>query len=175
MSPPLPSSTLADRFAGLSSDVGREAEEAWLLKRMMLEWLAQILSMLAGLAAQFAAGTLPLPQPPQVARLAPAAPPYRGLKASVARCPGRALSGADNIQDEFPAGFPATGTSMPNQAMPASMRIRGPVRPSRGVGRRHLGFRLDWGEARRNGFRECHLRTSQSLRYQNYYGLRAKR
>lgn len=146
---PLPSSTLADRFAGLSSDVGRDAEEAWLLKRMALEWLAKILSMLAGLAAQFAAGTLPLPQ---AARPMPAAPPRLGLAAADARRPGYARGGADDIQDEVAPEVFAPGTCAPNQAAPATTCVSGSDGLARDVGRPFHALRLDRGILRRNGY-----------------------
>ncbi len=122
MSSPLPSSTLADRLAGLSDEVSLEAEEAWRLKRLWLETLARILAMLAGLATQFAAGTLPAP-PPQAARSAPVAPTHPGIKAPVARRPGRARDGAASIQDGFYMAVPPAGTFAPSRATPATARL----------------------------------------------------
>ncbi len=148
MPPCLPSSPLADRFAGLSGDVGRKAEEAWLLKRMVLEWLAQILAMLAGLAAQFAAGTLPQPQ---AARPAPVAPPRLGLKAAGARRSGCARGGADDIQDEVATEVFALGTYAPSQTAPATTRASGSNGPSRGDSPARHSLRLDRGTLRRNG------------------------
>ncbi len=150
MSAPLSTLTLADRLAGLSSDVGLEAAEAWRLKRLWLEWLAQILAMLAGLAAQFAAGTLSM-LPPQAARSAPMHPRF---KAANAPQPGRAQVYADFTETEFPAEVPATGSFSPEQGAPATMGASASTGPARAASQPRLGSRPDRRPPRRNEYRD---------------------
>ncbi len=144
MSSPLSSLTLADRFAGLSSDVSLEAAEAWRLKRLWLEMLARIFAMLAGLAAQFAAGTLPV-LTPQAVRPAPM---RQGFRAANAPRPGR----ADRVETGYLTELSATETLAPNHATPATMRPSGLDGRGRGVGQPHLGPRPDRRPPRKN---EC--------------------
>lgn len=99
VSPPA-ASTLADRLAGLSGDVALEAEQAWRLRRLVLEMLAHMLALLAGLAAQFAAGTLPAPQPQAIRPLHSPKRPI--LTGAVARWSHRARDGEGGIEREFP-------------------------------------------------------------------------
>ena len=150
MPAPLSTLTLADRLAGLSGEVSLEAEEAWRLKRLWLEMLARILAMLAGLAAQFAAGTLPA-LPPQAARPAPT---HLGLKAANAPHPDRARGYADHIGTEFSTEVPATGTSAPAQTAPVIMSASASDGAARGASQRCLGSRPDWRPPRRNGYRD---------------------
>ena len=142
MSSPLPSLTLADRLAGLSSDASLEAAEAWRLKRLWLEMLARMFTMLAGLAAQFAAGTLPAPTPQAVRPT----PMRQGFRAANAPHPGR----VDRVKIRFLTEVSATETLAPNRAAPATMRPSGLDRRGRGVGQPHLGPRPDRRPPRRN-------------------------
>lgn len=116
----------------------------------MLEMLAHILALLAGLASRFAAGTLPAPLP-QAPRPTPA---RAGLEAAYAPSPGRERNGMVYDEDQCSPQIPAMGTFTPNQMAPVTMRASGPNGPVPSARQPYLGFHPDRRPPRRNGCRE---------------------
>lgn len=140
MSSPIPASTLANRLAGFSGDAELAAEEAGRLTRLLMAAFGQFLAMLAGFAARFAAGTLPVPQP-RVAGPSLVTPTRSGAKAVDARRVGYARNGAAHFEGGFTTEVPTTGTSATGLEAPETMRAPDPDKSVCGIGEKRVALR----------------------------------
>ncbi len=160
MQAPLPSFTLADRLAGLPGEAGLEAEEAGRLTRLFLEMLDRLLAVLVGLAARFAAGTLPVALPRSI-RPSPAVARHLGLKSALLRQAGGARTRMYRIKDELPLVAAPLETATPNRmAVPTRCAFR-PIWP---VAQR-LPYASTAGPCDKIGNDTKRLVTPISLRY----------